>query len=757
MSRRRGPLAAAVALVLLSGVAATLPTGRADAHPAVAGHPAAQRHRAAPPAHSKPRGYPRITVLSGRADLITGGTALVAIHLPSRAAVHGITVRVGHRTITHHFAFRPDGHFEGLVNRLHNGQNKLQVVLANGKGARLTLTNHPNTGPLIAGPQLHPWVCEKGARDKACDKPTFYSLAYKSTDPTKSGFQPYDRKNPPSDVATTTTDNGRTVPFIIRTEVGYMDRDQYKVTALFQPGKRWKAVAPQPQFDHKMLITHGASCGDDRTAGGAPGTYSDGAGEVALGMGYLVMSTALDNSGHNCNIALQAESLLMAKQHVETTYGTLRYTIGTGCSGGSLAEQWIANAYPGIYQGILPTCSFPDAYSTATQFLDYHLLLAYFTKPSRWDIGSGAAWSPTQMDDVMGGVDGLVNAEVSDQAQFHVAVPTDHCSGVTDKQRYNPQTNPGGVRCTIQDAAINVFGPEPRKLWSRVERKIGRGFVRLPVDNIGVQYGLSTLRSGEITTAQFLDLNTKAGGANIDSSLVKRRISAAGSPSLARAYRSGMINEANNLGQTAIIDCRGPNPGLFHDAYRAFAVRARLDRENGTHANQAIWEGPTPILGDTNCEKNSFLAMDGWLTAVEKDHSGESLAHKVIKDKPADITDRCYDGAGLQLTSTLCPGPIVNVEGTPRMVAGDDISTDANKCRLKPLNRHSYGGATFTDAQWAQMKTLFPKGVCDFSKPGVAQQPTVPWMTYQNSRGHVIYGGRPLGPAPKSRTFRRAE
>src|SRR3546814_20197294 len=62
------------------------------------------------------------------------------------------------------------------------------------------------------------------------------------------------------------------------------------------------------------------------------------------------------------------------------------------------------------------------------------------------------------------------------------------------------------------------------------------------------------------------------------------------SPALANAYRTGLINEANNLDRTAIIDCRGPDPGLFHDAYRAFAVRARLDREPGSHDNQLIWE-----------------------------------------------------------------------------------------------------------------------------------------------------------------------
>jgi len=38
--------------------------------------------------------------------------------------------------------------------------------------------------------------------------------------------------------------------------------------------------------------------------------------------------------------------------------------------------------------------------------------------------------------------------------------------------------------------------------------------------------------------------------------------------------------------------------------------------------------------------------------------------------------------------------------------------------------------------------------VCDYSKPGVGQQPTVAWQTYQTRRGRHVYGGRPLGPAP---------
>jgi Tannase-like family of unknown function (DUF6351) len=430
------------------------------------------------------------------------------------------------------------------------------------------------------------------------------------------------------------------------------------------------------------------------------------------------MSTALDNNGHDCDVVNQAESLVIAKQHLIDTYGTVRYTIGAGCSGGSLAQQWIANAHPGIYQGILPTCSFPDTWSTATQVMDYHLLRAYFENSSHQSV----SWSPTQWAAVEGNLLPL-DAIVSDIGFFDAIVPTHACGGVSPQHRYQPETNPGGVRCSIADYAINVFGPRRKSDWSANERKLGHGFAGVAVDNVGVQYGLSALNTGQITSAQFVDLNVKIGGLDIDINPTPARI-AASEPALANAYRSGMINEANNLNQTAIIDCRGPDPGAAHDSYRAFAVRARLDREHGTHANQLIWEGPAPIIGDANCTVNSLIAMDRWLNAISKDQSSTPLASKIVKDKPADLSDECWSGTGTKLTNSLCPPGVVPVYGTPRTVAGDAITTDDNKCQLKPLQRSDYK-LTFTDAQWAELQHTFPTGVCDFSKPGVSQQPTI--------------------------------
>ena len=76
---------------------------------------------------------------------------------------------------------------------------------------------------------------------------------------------------------------------------------------------------------------------------------------------------------------------------------------------------------------------------------------------------------------------------------------------------------------------------------------------------MGVQFGLGALIDGSITPAQFVDLNQKIGGADIDLNPTTQR-SDATEPALASVYRSGGINETNNLTGVAIIDLRGPTP-----------------------------------------------------------------------------------------------------------------------------------------------------------------------------------------------------
>ncbi|HXD58370.1 MAG TPA: DUF6351 family protein [Thermoleophilaceae bacterium] len=667
----------------------------------------------------------QIDVLSDRADLISGGDALVAV-TPANAKV-----TLNGRDITSEFANRPNGRYEGLVTGLSLGGNTLSAA-----GARATILNHPIGGPVIAGPQVKPWICQNGSSDPQCNAPTTYSYQYKSS--LTGQLQAYDPSSPPSDVATTTTDQGVTVPFIVRTETGYEDRDQYQITTLYQPGQAWQPWAPQRQWNHKLLITHGASCGIDHQSGTAPSTTGDteglgGSPTTALGLGFAVMSTALDNAGHNCSLLTEAESLIMAKEHLVESYGELRYTIGTGCSGGSLVQQQVANAYPGIYQGILPQCSFPDAWSTGQQLVDYHLDRAYFENPAKW--GTGVAWTPAQIAAVEGHPN-HVNAIILDSLYWTaLGDPTNPCAGVSDSERWSA-SNPKGVRCTLADYMVNALGRRPD------------GYAGRPLDNVGVQYGLTALQQGLITPAQFVDLNAKIGGGDINTQPTAER-TAADEPALANAYKGGLVNEANNLKNVAIIDLRGTDQGEFHDVYRAFAIRARLEQQNGTFANQVIWEGVVPLLGDVSYTTQGLLAMDRWLSAVEKDGSARPLSQKIIGDKPVDVHDQCTDGIGQVIPSQSVCQLINPVFSTPRIVAGESIATDVQKCGLKPLRRSDYlPGVQFTDDEWAQLQKAFPAGVCDWSKRGVDQRPTLSWRTYQDAKGNVIYGGTSLGPAP---------
>lgn len=669
-----------------------------------------------------------IEVLSNRADLISGGNARVAVALPISTDPQTVAVDVDGRDVTSSFAVRPNGRFEGLVTGLGNGANVLTARLAGGSGARITIRNEPIGGPVLAGPQIQPWTCAAGALDAQCNRAATYRYLYKST--AGGSLRAYDPASPPPDVAQTTSDNGETVPFIVREEKGVLDRDEYRVAVLFDPAKAWEPWAPQPGFNHKLVITHGASCDTSYAQGTAPDVLN----ETALSRGFAVMSHALDNAGHNCNIVTQGESLVMTKEHVVETLGDIRYTIGSGCSGGSLVQLQLANAFPGLYQGILPQCSYPDAWSSAMQYEDYHLIREYFENPSKWE--PGVAWGPVQMAAING------HPNPSNPITFTEVIPDSGypnrpCPGVPDEDVYDAESNPDGVRCTFMDYMVNVFG-----------RRASDGFAGSPWDNTGVQYGLRGLLTGKITPAQFVDINSKIGGRDIDHNHTAARVEA-DAFALDAAYRSGAINSANNLDEVAIIDLRGPDPGAFHDVYRTYALRARLEREHGDADNHLVWRGFVPLIGDANFVAQGIVAIDQWLAAVEADSSATPLADKIVLNRPATVADRCTNGAGTALPSGVCD-VLVESYTTPRIEAGMPFTDDVMKCQLKPMRRSDYYPAYFSDAQWAELGEAYPNGVCDYSKPGISQQGAVGWQTYQDASGNVIYGGTPLGPPPQS-------
>jgi hypothetical protein len=694
----------------------------------------------------------QIYVLSNRADLISGGDALVEVTIPAGADPAAMRVTVGGRDVTSAFAVRADGRYLGLIEGLALGENIVTAQLPGGGAARITMTNHPSGGPVFSGPQVEPWSCNPGATDALCTRAPSYQYFYvpAGIDPQATPgliggpagpdayFLSYNPASPPSAalIAQTTTDQGQTVPFIVRLETGSVDRGQYQIAVLFDPSKPWDFANPQSGWNRKLFLLGGAGCGISYQEGAAPGVLY---GKV-LGRGFAAMSTDLEATGNNCNMVVQAESLAMAKEHFIEAYGPVRYTYSIGGSGASIVQHWIANAYPGIYDGLVVEASFPDAWTVMENTDDCISLVNYWTDPTRW--APGVVWSPADQSSVENG-DAPSSCAAFDAGFNGLFTPADETGQVPASEVYDPQTNPNGVRGTLWDYSVAQLGRRPPEAWGPIEKTIGRGFANRPLDSVGIQYGLKALMNGLITAAQFVDLNAKVGGHDIDYNAQPDR-TLADPVALTVVYRSGYFNQPNNL-HVPIIDIRGTSNVELHDSYHSWSMRARLDRANGNHDNQIIWDSFTAsgFVIDPALEAQAFDLMDRWLSAIEADTSTRTLAEKVVYDKPPDAVDRCT------VTGTGVPGPcVIPPSGSPRMGAGGPLTDDTGKCQLKAMNPTDYFPNLFTDAQWSQLQQAFPTGVCDYAQAGVNQQATVPWMTYGNGPG-----GQPLGDPPQSVPF----
>lgn len=707
-----------------------------------------------------------IQVLSNRADLLSGGDALVEIRLPSGTNPSDVRVELNGSDITAAFGVRESGRYVGLVTGLRLGENALTASSSRSSHAALTLTNHPIGGPVFSGRQIEPWICETDAsglgtpQDDQCNAPAQVDLLYKSTNPLVTGFQSYDRDNPPSDVAMTTTDEGKTVPFIVLRETGTMNRGIYRTWVLYDPESSGDLRAKTASWNRKLYYMFGGGASPQQRQGSALDYSNTSTGEYALGRGWALATNSLNRLAQNTNSVTSAEAVMMLKERVIEQYGSIRYTVGVGCSGGGLQQYLIAGAYPGLLDGIQPACSPMDVLTTTNEILDCSLLERYYnqTSPHLWLIGEQRSavnghqnpgtcvvWGDS------GEARGLSDPRVGCMTgPFHVGpVGANSDTGIEPDWVYHPEENPTGARCTIQDNQVAVYGRRPVDTWGDVEQNISRGFANRAFDNTGIQYGLNALQSGEITFDQFLDLNEKIGGYDIDMDWQPSRTSA--DPfALDAAYRSGQVTYGEQLASVPIIDLRSHESYGVHPDFHSWVIRARLDDANGHHDNQLIWVSNP---GQSVPHEDAFRLMDEWLTAIEADGSHAPLEEKVVRHKPIGAVDSCWVSTR-QITDRARCRALYPYFGSPRIAAGEPTAENVLKCRLRPLDRGEYN-ATFTDFEWQRLQEVFPEGVCDYRVPGVSQQPAIPWLTFAAGPGGQLLGGVPQsqvhpGPVPKS-------
>jgi hypothetical protein len=141
--------------------------------------------------------------------------------------------------------------------------------------------------------------------------------------------------------------------------------------------------------------------------------------------------------------------------------------------------------------------------------------------------------------------------------------------------------------------------------------------------------------------------------------------------------------------------------------------------------------------------REALRQLDQWVTQLSKDTSNDPAAVKLRRARPADLVDACWtrDGAPQKIAEPAVPWSgrceaLYPATRLPRTIAGGTLANDIVKCQLKPVTSGDYK-VTFTPDEMARLRRIFPSGVCDWSKPGIDQQPPVGvWQTF---------GGAPPG------------
>jgi hypothetical protein len=454
-----------------------------------------------------------------------------------------------------------------------------------------------------------------------------------------------------------------------------------------------------------------------------------------LGEGYAIFANTLQHPSNNCNALLGGETMMMSKEHFIEEFGAPRATLSVGCSGGSYTSLQYGDTFPGLIDGVLIACTFPDALSIALSGSDGHLLTHYFSTTNHSGFTAASQVSVSGYKNVKAWYDAANQAQRTDpvpnrpdvlgygSAVWNPAVPA--------ALRYDPVTNPKGARPTVYDVARNVYGIDAKT-----------GFALRPFDNVGVQYGLSALNSGAISKEQFLDLNARIGGYDQDANYVASRTT--GDPgAIERMQQAGVsFGGGGGLSSIPVFDITGiyNDDAGYHYQWFHFAARERMLEANGNTDNHVMWRG-SPVPFET-----AWATFVGWVEAVKADTSDDSEREKVARNKPAAAVDGCWTSATTFIAEpqTFSSQPdskcnaLFPTYAFPRYVAGGPLKANAFKCRLKPISADDYA-VTFTATETERLRAIFPTGVCDYGRRGTGYRPVVTWPSFGPSRDNLVF------------------
>lgn len=503
----------------------------------------------------------------------------------------------------------------------------------------------------------------------------------------------------------------------------------------------------------------------------------------ALEQGYAVLYSTGTETDNHYNIWLQEDTALRVKQQFIARFGKPQYTIGMGDSGGGLQQYLISQNHPQvdndqgkqqrIIDGGVAIIPYPDMVTQITYGLDCELLEYYFDHLSAdrtfWQKAERRSW-----------IEGLAyNTEFKPRLDILADI-----ASVLRLEK--PPVHQGATECSYswRGSAQLVNNPTFNSHYPRYSEQVNRenfwthwqdnrdfygtdrfGRAEVPASNVGVQYGLNAWKEGNISAAQFLDLNAKVGSWNAqkdmqpehywlisgDDSLRKyspygeQNMSHNGKAEKPAARIPGSLAAAKGAYQSGnvflgkldipIIDVRPHKDPILdiHHSWSAISSRARiLDFNQGKNPNQSIW-----ISGaQYDARWDAFDAMVRWLDARATGViPGNEAPESIVAAEFA--SDRCLDNNGNIIASGhgvwdgrwngkddgRCTQQYPFFQSS-RQAAGDDSTASVLFCHLVSVKDAIESGVYApldANPYQTQLETLFPDGVCDYRQGDMAK------------------------------------
>ena len=733
------------------------------------------------------RGRVDLEVLSSRADQVTGGDALVRVEA-SRHDRGDLRVLLNGDDVTD--AFEPSGgDLVGLVESLELGGNRLEVVEERrGRDKtldRLTLENHPQTGPIFSGPHQAPFVCktiQAGLGEPLVDNQAGQGFRVLNPDGTTAGWSrncsaqtrvdyqyrttggqfralPADGSRPADMAQLRLREEDPPVDYVVRRERGTINRFIYSF-AMLAPFAESSTPGAQPDtslWNKRLIYTFdgGVAIGRNQgTPGGGSSLY-----DIGLRKGYAIVHSSGTRTSTHYNLELGGETALMTKEEFVERYGVPLYTVGVGGSGGAIQQYVYGQNHPGLLDAGIPQYSYPDMVTQTIHIGDCELLEHYMDVTDK-DNPKWGNWDDREW------LEGL-NASASRPNPWRGQAGNTECvngwRGLTPLAM-NPLFHPTVPGAGIERMDPAVLAATHWTHWEDLKNIYGvgpDGYARQTWDNVGVQYGFKALKDGNITPQEFLDLNARVGSWKDPGQMVQEalpfqppnadpwssrnmRLSPDGgvTPAPRREGDLAAMHAAYNRGlyfdgdiDIPLIDWRHylEEELDMHNSHQSFAARQRMLDHDGRASNQLIWFTDARPQRAADQTPEAFEVIDEWMANI-REHPRRGVA----RNRPDKATDRCFTTQGVEIARgrDVWDG-ILNddragactrefpLHSTSRIVAGGPLRGGVYKCALqsvdRAISRRLYGSWRPSSAERARLEQIFPTGVCDYSREDVGR------------------------------------